>query len=212
MKLYIAGPMTGYPEYNFPAFDEAKERLEQAGYEVVSPADLDREMGFDPNTTVWGKDKLKEVFKNDIVHLMECDGVALLAGHKGSKGAQAETTIARWLGLTVMMAHDWIEEATEESSISAAIHYGDTGESILEEASRLTRGERMKDYGTPKENLSRIAKMWEVIFGTPVTPDKVATAMIAVKICRTLENPEKRDSWTDMAGYSDVGYRSITEQ
>ena len=50
MTIYIAGKMRGIPYYNFPAFDAARDRLRECGFSVVSPADLDRDVGFDPAT------------------------------------------------------------------------------------------------------------------------------------------------------------------
>ena len=38
-RIYIAGPMTGHAEHNFPAFHAAAKRLHEAGWEVVNPAD-----------------------------------------------------------------------------------------------------------------------------------------------------------------------------
>src|SRR5690606_41767260 len=38
---YLSGPMSGYPQYNFPAFAKAAETLRGFGYNLVSPAELD---------------------------------------------------------------------------------------------------------------------------------------------------------------------------
>ena len=39
--IYIAGPMRGYPEFNFPAFYAAEERLRARGHAVFNPARRD---------------------------------------------------------------------------------------------------------------------------------------------------------------------------
>lgn len=46
MRVYIAGPMTGLPEYNFPAFHAAAKAWRDAGWEVLNPAEA-----FDGDTT-----------------------------------------------------------------------------------------------------------------------------------------------------------------
>ena len=46
-RLYIAGPMRGIPQYNFPVFDAARDKAIALGWDAVSPADLDRANGFD---------------------------------------------------------------------------------------------------------------------------------------------------------------------
>jgi hypothetical protein len=38
-RLYLAGPMTGIEDFNYPAFNAMAERLRAAGYEVKNPAD-----------------------------------------------------------------------------------------------------------------------------------------------------------------------------
>lgn len=39
--FYLGGPMTGLPKFNFPEFDRVAAKLRGAGYNIVSPAELD---------------------------------------------------------------------------------------------------------------------------------------------------------------------------
>jgi hypothetical protein len=41
MRVYTAGKMTGVPQFNFPKFIAFAAKLRAAGYDVVSPAELD---------------------------------------------------------------------------------------------------------------------------------------------------------------------------
>ena len=53
--VYIAGKMRGITYYNFPEFDAARDRLTALGFEVLSPADMDRKAGLDPRDPEWLK-------------------------------------------------------------------------------------------------------------------------------------------------------------
>lgn len=112
--FYICGPMTGLPACNFPAFDRARDRGLKRGYNIISPADMDREVsGIDVLTDPAGwKCYRKEnpAFLDDTIdrdigvirHLLvpkHGDGLALLPGWQKSKGANAEIGLARWRGL-----------------------------------------------------------------------------------------------------------------
>lgn len=91
-RVYLAGPMTGYPELNFPAFHREAARLRATGLDVVNPA----EINVDP-AAGW-----VECMRADIRELVTCDGIALLPGWEKSKGATLEHHIASALGLAVV--------------------------------------------------------------------------------------------------------------
>jgi predicted nucleotidyltransferase len=80
-------------------------------------------------------------------------------------------------------------------------------ESILEEAQRLTSGDRQRDYDSPKPNHERIARLWNAYLAIrrdpagPLSPSDVATMMILLKVVRNAHTP-KRDSMVDIAGYA----------
>ena len=110
-SIYIAGPMRGIKLYNFPAFDAAKETLWEAGWEVISPADIDRQSdGFDPLALPEGYDwdtfpgsiEFAECVTRDIQAVQSCDALYMLKGWEKSKGARAEFAVAEWLGKEIV--------------------------------------------------------------------------------------------------------------
>lgn len=105
MKVYLAGPMRGYPNWNFEAFDEAEKRWKEAGHWPISPAAMDRAVGFSPKETD-GSDieHLKYAMTVDVAALYFADAIALLTGWEGSRGATVELALAQFLGLPVYCA------------------------------------------------------------------------------------------------------------
>lgn len=99
MKLYLAGPMRGYPRHNFPAFDAAADELRRAGHEVFNPADHDRQIGFSEETVEVPPETLSAMMRWDLARVMEVDAVVFLPGWQASRGACAERTVAHYLGL-----------------------------------------------------------------------------------------------------------------
>lgn len=89
--IYLSGPMTGYPEFNFPAFRTEANRLRREGYRVVNPAEHGQQLGLS-----WA-----DYLRKDIELLMKCDRIHLLPGWANSKGARLEHHIAIELGLEV---------------------------------------------------------------------------------------------------------------
>ena len=39
-KIFISGPMTGYPDFNFPLFNKVSEILTSQGFDVVNPVTI----------------------------------------------------------------------------------------------------------------------------------------------------------------------------
>jgi len=104
MRIYIAGPMRGHPLYNFPAFDAAARRFEALGWEVVNPAQMDRDIGFDPTGPV-PEGFTEEALERDIRELRTCHAIALLPGGEPSEGVQEhELPLALALGLPIFDA------------------------------------------------------------------------------------------------------------
>lgn len=76
-------------------------------------------------------------------------------------------------------------------------------ETILQEAARLTSGERRHDYGAPFQEAERIAEMVRGATGLPIQPEHVHPIMICLKLYREMYHP-KRDNRVDLAGYAQV--------
>jgi len=128
MKIYIAGPMRGYPKYNYPLFDKVFKICEFQGFSPVSPAIIDREFGVkdedlpengaDCNGIVNGAGNQLSIIKRDLSALLKCGAICLLPGWDRSTGAIAELAVAEWAGLTVYF-YDEKDEKVKLLSISA---------------------------------------------------------------------------------------------
>ena len=77
---------------------------------------------------------------------------------------------------------------------------------LLEEAAKITNGERQEHYGTPEDNFARIAALWNAYLGKPyLAVQDVAAMMILLKTARIASDPKHLDSWVDIAGYASCG-------
>ena len=102
VRLYIAGPMTGLPEFNYPAFFAAANDLATLGIETINPA---RTQGRE------GCKSWLDFMRASLRDLADCDGVAYLPGWGESRGAALEVHIARSLDLPVKPVRAWCIEA-----------------------------------------------------------------------------------------------------
>lgn len=97
-RLYLAGPMTGFEDFNFPAFNKMAAVLRARGYVVENPAEHGVVDGAE-----WA-----DYMAYDLTRLGLCGQVAVLPGWENSKGARLEVHIARELGMKVVNAHDLV--------------------------------------------------------------------------------------------------------
>ena len=108
--IYIAGPMRGYEDYNYPAFDDRASMLEGAGWDIVNPAALDRQQGkpmsnpmaFSPDTNYEDHEFMRMALKRDMVAICdECTAIYMMRDWENSKGANAEWHLAKAMGLDI---------------------------------------------------------------------------------------------------------------
>lgn len=94
LMIYIAGPMRGKPENNFPAFDRAAAMFLSAGHIPVSPVTIGQ-AHFGNNPAVLPQEYLRK----DVRYLTSCDAIALLPGWESSTGARCEVVVSLTIGL-----------------------------------------------------------------------------------------------------------------
>lgn len=106
--IYVAGPMRGLPDYNFPQFDAAAQALKDEGWSVINPADTDRNEGgtdtcpheFDPNTSYEDREFMRVAMARDISAICNrCTAIYMLKGWERSSGAKAEHAVAQAIGI-----------------------------------------------------------------------------------------------------------------
>ncbi len=104
-RYYLAGPMTGLPEHNYPAFHERAAAIRGMGLRVLSPAEIGP---YERDPQTW-----EGWMRRSLYLLLRCTAVACLPGWEDSRGATLEVHIARQLKMPVVCATtlEPIEEA-----------------------------------------------------------------------------------------------------
>lgn len=110
LTLYVAGPMTGLPDFNYRAFHDAAAQLRVLGYDVENPAE-NKPVGPDGEpVATW-----LAFMRMSLIQIAKSDGIALLPGWENSKGARLELHICGELGLPQRSVSQWIFEADMEN-------------------------------------------------------------------------------------------------
>jgi hypothetical protein len=95
MKWYLAGPMSGYDQQNFPLFDRVAKTLREQGYDIVSPAELDSPeeraiaLANARSASTWG-----DFLSRDVKIIADqVQGIIFLPDWSMSRGARLEATV-----------------------------------------------------------------------------------------------------------------------
>lgn len=100
--LYIAGPMTGLPDYNYPAFNRAADFLRGAKFTVLNPVDSEQHNPTPGTPQAWDW-----YMRHALRMVLDADGIALLPQWQRSRGAQLEVQVAKALGVPCHPVERW---------------------------------------------------------------------------------------------------------
>lgn len=101
---YLSGPMTGLPDFNYPAFHAAAAALRARGWRVFNPAENNWSPGVEPFP-------LRAAFAEYCRFIcLEADAVIVLPGWDGSPGARVEVALAERCEIAVVPLADALAE------------------------------------------------------------------------------------------------------
>ena len=184
-KIYIAGPMSGLPNHNYPKFLSVEADLRDMGYKnILNPAHIaNGDTG-----------KIYSYYIRESLNLIkDANAVVFLNGWQKSKGAQLEYHCSTLMDLKTFDEDYNRFYKNEEEPVE--------DKTICEIADDLVSSDRQKTYGHPFSNFTDIGRVWGMILDLPdIPPEKVGLMMVGVKIAREKFLP-KRDNRIDGAGF-----------
>lgn len=96
-RIYLAGPMSGIADFNYPAFHTEAARLRALGFHVENPAENPT-----PHCGTW-----VGYMRNALRQMLTCEAVALLDDWQRSRGALIEHGVAINLGIPARPASEY---------------------------------------------------------------------------------------------------------
>lgn len=221
-RIYIAGPMTGYPYYNYKSFHDVESQLNAAGYQYIN----------NPARHFHGNQELpwETYIAKAIDVIMNSEAVVVLPGWYKSVGARLEIAIATAIGNVVYSAiketedtYSYVLRSIGESRdlVAALMKMGDhplipstdntetkqqKSQPAYEEAEGIVHGDRQAAYGHPLDNYSRLSTVWTALLDDKLKPTQTISAedctmmLAAMKLVRQMHTP-KRDNIVDTHGY-----------
>ena len=113
--IYISGPMTGLPNLNMEAFNDAENKLRKAGWaDIRNPARL----------AVNEYENLPRslYLRSDLRQLLDCQAILLLRGWEQSKGARLEALIADEVGIRRVYEKETKGKSNHTERVNHALH------------------------------------------------------------------------------------------
>lgn len=108
-----------------------------------------------------------------------------------------------------MINDPYREKQNEYAAIMSKAKTLSIREGALDEAIKLTTGDRQQAYGNVSDNLTRIANLFKAYMGDrsvhSITAADIAAFNVLTKLSRVATNPTHRDSWVDAAAYAAIG-------
>lgn len=161
-RTYIAGPMTGIPDFNFPAFNAVAAAMRIQGRHVENPAEHGLVEGAE-----WG-----DYLRYDLGKIASCETIALLPGWAASKGAVLEMHIAKTLGMNV----EYLTGAEPDSppvKVLGGVYLSETVRAVAKEIrhqnNRVNTPTKFQKHSMHEETYVRLKKDIAALLDVPHT-------------------------------------------
>lgn len=125
MRIYVAGPMRGFNNFNWNVFEAVAKQLRAKGHDVVSPTEIDEglgvvrvvrnEDGTAESVELTSAYNFETVIKRDLEVIVDCDAIFLLPGWSRSEGAKMEFDVAERAGLKIFSGLSEVPDVTPEA-------------------------------------------------------------------------------------------------
>ena len=80
----------------------------------------------------------------------------------------------------------------------------------MQEAARLTVGDRRRTHGDATAQHTALGRMWGAMLGVPDLPASTVMGMLAaLKLSRAAHGTPTRDHYVDIAGYASLAWTAI---
>ena len=142
--IYCSGPMTGIYNNNYEEFHKNTKFLRDLGWTVISPAEMDAELGVDP-TQPFSEEQYLNTLRHDYKALADCDSIAFMPGWEKSRGAKLESDFANVLKLDRYRV-DASQSYFEKELVIAFCGYAQSGKNTLAEEFVKNNGFERKGF------------------------------------------------------------------